>query len=162
NGGGDPGCMGWAVEPEEVGCALAVAMHPDDIEAWCAGTVAALVGRGARVAYLLLTSGDKGSADPLADPRRIAATREAEQRDAARTPRAVPGDRSRSRPPTDDAALAPHAARAAWLFDTDRPNRVVDIAATLDARLAARAAHASQTRDLEAMARAYRERAATT
>ena len=63
--------------------ALAVAMHPDDIESWCAGTVAALTTRGARVAYLVLTSGDKGSPDPLADPREIAAVREAEQLAAA-------------------------------------------------------------------------------
>ena len=63
--------------------ALAVAMHPDDLESWCAGTVAALTARGARVAYLVLTSGDKGSADPLADPRELAAVREAEQLAAA-------------------------------------------------------------------------------
>jgi LmbE family N-acetylglucosaminyl deacetylase len=58
-------------------------MHPDDIESWCAGTVAALTARGARVAYLVLTSGDKGSPDPLADPRELAAVREAEQLAAA-------------------------------------------------------------------------------
>ena len=63
--------------------ALAVAMHPDDIESWCAGTVAALTARGARVAYLVLTSGDKGSPDPLADPHELAAVREAEQLAAA-------------------------------------------------------------------------------
>ncbi len=70
------------MELGEVGSALAVAAHPDDIESWCAGTVAALLARGARVAYLLLTSGDKGSPDPLADPRRVAAVREAEGRAA--------------------------------------------------------------------------------
>ena len=58
-------------------------MHPDDIESWCAGTAATLAARGARVAYLVLTSGDKGSPDPLADPREIAAVREAEQLAAA-------------------------------------------------------------------------------
>ena len=58
-------------------------MHPDDIESWCAGTVAAFTARGARVTYLVLTSGDKGSPDPLADPREIAAVREAEQLAAA-------------------------------------------------------------------------------
>ena len=72
-----------AVELDEVRSALAVAAHPDDIESWCAGTLAALKARGARVAYLLLTSGDKGSADPLAVPAQIAATREAEQLAAA-------------------------------------------------------------------------------
>ena len=72
-----------ALELAEVRAALMVAMHPDDIESWCAGTVAALTARGARVAYLVLTSGDKGSPDPLADPREIAAVREAEQVAAA-------------------------------------------------------------------------------
>ncbi len=72
------------MELAEVRSALAVAAHPDDIESWCAGTVAALTARGARVAFLLLTSGDKGSPDPLADPRRVAEGREVEQRAAAR------------------------------------------------------------------------------
>ncbi len=72
------------MELAEVRSALAVAAHPDDIESWCAGTVAALTARGARVAFLLLISGDKGSPDPLADPRRVAEGREVEQRAAAR------------------------------------------------------------------------------
>jgi LmbE family N-acetylglucosaminyl deacetylase len=62
---------------------LAVVAHPDDIEAFCAGTFAFLRERGAHVAYLHLTSGDKGSDDPQMQPRHLAAMREAEQRAAA-------------------------------------------------------------------------------
>jgi LmbE family N-acetylglucosaminyl deacetylase len=206
------------VELDEVRSALAVAAHPDDIESWCAGTLAALMARGARVAFLLLTSGDKGSADPLAVPAQIAATREAEQLAAAEilgvrdvvflrrgdgtladSPalrKAIAGEIRRVRPdllfafdpwepyafhcdhresalaalaaayplarrPGPDGA-APHAVRAAWLFHTSRPDRFVDITATFEARVAARAAHASQTRDPAALDRTWRERAAAT
>ncbi|MGN6755856.1 MAG: PIG-L deacetylase family protein [Thermomicrobiales bacterium] len=68
---------------EEFQSALAVVAHPDDIESLCGGLVALLRANGARVAYVLLTSGDKGSADPQADPRQVAARREAEQLTAA-------------------------------------------------------------------------------
>ncbi|MDH4334520.1 MAG: PIG-L family deacetylase [Chloroflexota bacterium] len=66
--------------PERV---LVVAAHPDDIEFGAAGTVARWISEGAEAHYLLLTSGDKGSDDPQADPATLAATREAEQRAAA-------------------------------------------------------------------------------
>jgi LmbE family N-acetylglucosaminyl deacetylase len=66
--------------PERV---LVVAAHPDDIEFGAAGTVARWVAEGAAVRYLLLTRGDKGSDDPTADPKALAAQRELEQRDAA-------------------------------------------------------------------------------
>lgn len=62
---------------------LVVIAHPDDIEALCGGTVALLVNAGAKVTYVVLTSGDKGSPDPLIDPRQLAALREAEQIAAA-------------------------------------------------------------------------------
>jgi LmbE family N-acetylglucosaminyl deacetylase len=39
---------------------LAIAAHPDDIESWCAGTLARAVDAGATVRLLLVTSGDKG------------------------------------------------------------------------------------------------------
>ncbi|MGN6700663.1 MAG: PIG-L deacetylase family protein, partial [Thermomicrobiales bacterium] len=45
---------------EEFQSALAVVAHPDDIESLCGGLVALLRANGARVAYVLLTSGDKG------------------------------------------------------------------------------------------------------
>ncbi len=62
---------------------LAVIAHPDDVEALCGGTVALLRDAGARVSYVLLTSGDKGSPDPLADRVALGARREAEQLAAA-------------------------------------------------------------------------------
>lgn len=66
--------------PERV---LVVAAHPDDIEFGAAGTVARWIGEGARVRYVLVTRGDKGSDDPATDPVALAARREAEQRAAA-------------------------------------------------------------------------------
>jgi LmbE family N-acetylglucosaminyl deacetylase len=71
------------MELADIRSVLAVVAHPDDIEAFCAGTFAFLRERGARVAYLHLTSGDKGSDDPQMEPQRLAAMREAEQRAAA-------------------------------------------------------------------------------
>lgn len=63
---------------------LVVAAHPDDIESWCAGTLARAVDAGAAVEYLLLTSGDKGIDDPARTAAEVAAVRETEQREAAR------------------------------------------------------------------------------
>lgn len=72
-----------AVPPPVAASILAVAAHPDDIESWCGGTLACAVDAGAAVRLLLVTSGDKGSADPAADPVAVAARREAEARTAA-------------------------------------------------------------------------------
>jgi LmbE family N-acetylglucosaminyl deacetylase len=58
--------------------------HPDDAEFICAGTVARWADEGHEVNYVLLTSGDKGSDDPEMTSERLVATREAEQREAAR------------------------------------------------------------------------------
>lgn len=209
--------------PPDARRVLAVALHPDDLESWCAGTLARFVARGARVAYLVVTSGDKGSADPQAEPGRLAATREAEQLAAAAllgvhdvtflrypdgevtdslplraaiaaairrvrpdllltfdpwTPYTFHGDHREgslaalaaayplaARPgplpsPHAGAPAAPHATRAAWLFHTSRPNRYVDITATFDRKVAARAAHASQTGDVARLTDTFRERAA--
>ncbi|RMG87522.1 MAG: PIG-L family deacetylase, partial [Candidatus Dadabacteria bacterium] len=63
---------------------LVVAAHPDDAEIGAGGTVARWAAEGRRVGYLLVTSGEKGTDDPAADPRELARTREAEQRAAAR------------------------------------------------------------------------------
>ena len=64
---------------------LAIAAHPDDIESWCAGTLACACDAGSQVRLLLVTSGDKGSPDPDASPHDVAAQREAETRAAAAT-----------------------------------------------------------------------------
>ncbi|MDQ3927891.1 MAG: PIG-L family deacetylase [Chloroflexota bacterium] len=62
---------------------LAIAAHPDDIESWCAGTLARSVDAGAQVRLLLVTSGDKGTSDPVADSSHVAAQREQEALQAA-------------------------------------------------------------------------------
>lgn len=72
------------VEPPDVRSILAIAAHPDDIEAWCAGTLVRAIDDGATVRLLLVTSGDKGSGDPAADARAVAMRREGEAMEAAR------------------------------------------------------------------------------
>lgn len=62
---------------------LVVMAHPDDAEFSAGGTVAAWAEAGARVHYVIVTDGSKGSADPGMTPERLAALREAEQRAAA-------------------------------------------------------------------------------
>ncbi|GAC1344576.1 MAG: PIG-L family deacetylase [Ktedonobacteraceae bacterium] len=63
---------------------LVIVAHPDDIESWAAGTVCRLTDAGKQVAYVLCTSGDKGTSDSSQKPERVAAIREAEQSEAAR------------------------------------------------------------------------------
>jgi LmbE family N-acetylglucosaminyl deacetylase len=63
---------------------LAIAAHPDDIESWCAGTLALLSDQGAQICLLLVTAGECGSSDPTATREAVAAQREAEARKAAR------------------------------------------------------------------------------
>lgn len=64
--------------------ALVIVAHPDDIEYFCGGTIAAWTQTGARVAFVLVTSGDKGSNDTAADIAQLIETREWEQRESAR------------------------------------------------------------------------------
>lgn len=71
------------VEPP-AGPIMAIAAHPDDIESWCGGTLALAVQAGAEARLLLVTSGDKGSGDPDADPADVARTREAEATESGR------------------------------------------------------------------------------
>jgi LmbE family N-acetylglucosaminyl deacetylase len=70
--------------PPGAGSIMAIAAHPDDIESWCAGTLARALDAGATVRLLLVTSGDKGSADPADTATTVAARREAEAREAGR------------------------------------------------------------------------------
>lgn len=63
---------------------MAVAAHPDDIESWCAGTLAGAVDAGCLVRLLLVTSGERGSSDPSVTPDALAQRRESEARAAAR------------------------------------------------------------------------------
>lgn len=62
---------------------MAIAAHPDDIESWCAGTLAQAIDRGATVRLLLVTSGELGSSDPSAVAQEVARLREEEARKAA-------------------------------------------------------------------------------
>ena len=64
--------------------ALAIVAHPDDIEFSCVGTLARWVKGGARVGYVLCTSGDAGIADLQLTHAQAAAIREAETLEAAR------------------------------------------------------------------------------
>jgi len=58
--------------------ALAVYAHPDDADVSCGGTLARWSEEGTDVHVVICTSGDKGSADPGADPAELAAARAAE------------------------------------------------------------------------------------
>jgi LmbE family N-acetylglucosaminyl deacetylase len=64
--------------------AMAIVAHPDDIEFSCAGTLARWARAGARISYVLCTSGDVGIADPKLTRQQAAQIREAEQTAAAR------------------------------------------------------------------------------
>ncbi len=72
------------VDPASDPSVMAIAAHPDDMESWCAGTLARCIDAGASVRLLLVTSGDKGSNEPGAEPTSVAAMREAEAKEAAR------------------------------------------------------------------------------
>ena len=62
---------------------LVVCAHPDDIEIHAGGLVALLAKSGRRVVLVLVTSGDRGTADPARTRDDIGTLREAEQRKAA-------------------------------------------------------------------------------
>jgi LmbE family N-acetylglucosaminyl deacetylase len=63
--------------------AMAVVAHPDDIEFSCAGTLARWARSGARISYVLCTSGEVGIAEPGMTKEKATGIREAEQREAA-------------------------------------------------------------------------------
>ena len=62
---------------------MAIVAHPDDIEFSCSGTMARWARAGARICYVLCTSGDVGIADPGMTRGRATEIREAEARAAA-------------------------------------------------------------------------------
>jgi len=212
------------VDPPGARELMAVAAHPDDIESWCAGTVARAIDAGATARLLLVTSGDKGSDNPRDTAGAVADRREREAVEAARLmglaevaflrhpdgevedTRALRGqivaairrwrpaalfthDPAHPYPPYTthrdhrvvgraalDAAyplardrlsfpehaasgLEPHAVDTVWLFSSDHPTAYVDIDAGFERKIAARLAHASQTRDPDALRAGWRERA---
>ena len=63
---------------------LAVGAHPDDIEFGCGATLAKWASGGCEVHHLICTDGSKGSWDPDEDTANLVATRQDEQRAAAR------------------------------------------------------------------------------
>jgi LmbE family N-acetylglucosaminyl deacetylase len=62
---------------------MVIAAHPDDAEFGPAATAARWIDAGSVGWLVCCTSGDQGGEDHAADPLALAATREAEQRDAA-------------------------------------------------------------------------------
>jgi LmbE family N-acetylglucosaminyl deacetylase len=64
--------------------ALAIGAHPDDIEFGAGGTLAKWAASGCEIHHLVLTDGSKGSWDPERDEASLVATRQQEQREAAR------------------------------------------------------------------------------
>jgi LmbE family N-acetylglucosaminyl deacetylase len=64
---------------------LLVAAHPDDAEFGAGGTVSIWTDAGIEVAYLVVTDGDAGSADPTTDRVALAVTRREEQTAAAKS-----------------------------------------------------------------------------
>ncbi|HIE57303.1 MAG TPA: PIG-L family deacetylase [Anaerolineales bacterium] len=67
--------------PESV---MLIVAHPDDPEFSCAGTMARWAQAGAKICYVICTSGDVGIADPGITRQEAAKIREAEQREACR------------------------------------------------------------------------------
>jgi LmbE family N-acetylglucosaminyl deacetylase len=63
--------------------AMAIMAHPDDIEFTCVGTLARWAKAGARISYVLCTSGDVGIAESGMTRSRAAEIRESESRTAA-------------------------------------------------------------------------------
>ncbi|MGF1596606.1 MAG: PIG-L deacetylase family protein [Acidimicrobiales bacterium] len=64
--------------------ALAVGAHPDDIDFGCGATLAKWAAAGCVVNLLVCTDGSKGTWNPSADEAQLIATRQQEQRAAAR------------------------------------------------------------------------------
>ncbi len=64
--------------------ALAIAAHPDDVEFGCGATLAKWSAAGCVVDHLVCTDGSKGSWDPATDVGALTATRQDEQRAAAK------------------------------------------------------------------------------
>lgn len=63
--------------------AMAIVAHPDDIEFSCAGTLARWAQAGARISFVLCTSGDVGIDEPEMTRSKAAEIREEEERKAA-------------------------------------------------------------------------------
>jgi LmbE family N-acetylglucosaminyl deacetylase len=67
--------------PERV---LAIGAHADDIDFGASGSIAAWAKAGAHIEYVVITDGCKGTADKEIASEQLAATRQTEQREAAK------------------------------------------------------------------------------
>ena len=72
------------LEPAEIGRALVITAHPDDVDFGAAGTVATLTDAGVEVTYCLVTDGDAGGFDLTIPRPEMAAMRRIEQTRAAK------------------------------------------------------------------------------
>jgi LmbE family N-acetylglucosaminyl deacetylase len=63
---------------------MAIVAHPDDAEFQCGATLARWAAEGAVIHHLVCTDGSKGSWDPTEDKVALVATRQVEQRAAAK------------------------------------------------------------------------------
>lgn len=72
-------------EPYQPAVVLAVGAHADDIDFGASGSIAAWAAAGARVEYLVITDGSKGSADHHMTSTQLIRRRRTEQRAAAKT-----------------------------------------------------------------------------
>jgi LmbE family N-acetylglucosaminyl deacetylase len=70
-------------ETGNMGQVLGIFAHPDDPEFFCGGTLALWAAHGADITFVIATSGDKGSADPLMTHEKLITVREEEERCAA-------------------------------------------------------------------------------
>jgi LmbE family N-acetylglucosaminyl deacetylase len=68
----------------EIGRALVVTAHPDDVDFGAAGTVATMTDAGVAVTYCLVTDGDAGGSDRAMSRHDMALLRRAEQTEAAK------------------------------------------------------------------------------
>jgi LmbE family N-acetylglucosaminyl deacetylase len=193
---------------------MVVFAHPDDAEFGSAGTIAKLAQDGKETVYVVVTDGSKGSSEPDMTPERLIATREKEQRDAARVlgvkeveflgfpdgmleptldvRKAITASIRKHKPdlviaqsPIRDLSmgvfvqhpdhlaaaeatfaavypcardrmtfpellaqgLEPHAVRELWVAGTSNPDHFIDITDTLETKILALLAHASQVGD---------------
>jgi LmbE family N-acetylglucosaminyl deacetylase len=77
------GAAGGSLETWRPARFMVIVAHPDDADFGPAATASAWIDAGSVGRLVCCTSGDQGGEDPEIDPIALAATREAEQRDAA-------------------------------------------------------------------------------
>src|SRR5690606_30016434 len=96
--------------------ALAIGAHPDDVEFQCGATLAKWAAAGCEVSHLVLTDGSKGSWEPADDLAALVATRQDEQRAAAKALGATGQVVFLGRVDGElDTSLATQAEVAAWI-----------------------------------------------